>query len=34
MKIWSWELEKLGQLEFARHGNKEDFKAYNEATVL
>lgn len=29
-----WNVEVLKQLEFARHGNEEDFKIYNEATVL
>ena len=27
-----WNVKVLKQLEFARHGNKGDFKVYNEAT--
>ena len=29
-----WSVELLKQLEFARHGNEEDFKIYCKATVL
>lgn len=33
-KNTEWNVEVLKQLEFARHGNEEDLKVYNEATVL